>query len=212
MATYKELFINGKRDKARRFYEVGDPTKLISRRKYDTITGKIASRPSSGKHFKPTTSTHKGVSVPKPSKVTQIVPGGTPGGKLKEYKSRVKAYAGTHNMTFAQTRSSKTFQGLNTQTRKKGKDLEKREEKLRASLKDKGFTGQSNFDKLNRNAYIEIASKISDSDTLSPKEKEQLLNEMDKIREQRDELGELYRKIGIKDANDFTAFGDTPEV
>lgn len=157
MATYKELFINGKRDKARRFYEVGDPTKLISRRKHDTITGKIASRPSSGKHFKPTTS-----SVPKSPKVTQIVPGGTPGGKLKEYKSRVKAYSGTHNMTFAQTRSSKTFQGLNAQTRKKGKELEKREEKLRASLEDKGFTGQSNFDKLNRNAYVEIASKISD--------------------------------------------------
>src|SRR5882757_2780086 len=119
MANFKALFINGKRDKARRYVDATNPNNIISRRQHDNVTGKIATRPSSGKRF-------KAESIPSriASTVKRDLPITQTGGKRavqgkkiqkppSRYSSDIKTFATKHNMTPSEVRKDSQFKLLN---------------------------------------------------------------------------------------------------
>jgi hypothetical protein len=106
-------------------------------------------------------------------------------------------------------RKDNTFKDLNKTVNSGLKKLDKLETDLQTSLTKHGLgvlTGGLTDDKYNK-----LTDKIYNS-SLSAKEKETIFNKMHKIREHRMKLGDVFKQIGLKDANDFSALGDTPKV
>jgi hypothetical protein len=87
--------------------------------------------------------------------------------------------------------------------------LDRTEKKLSSDLSSIGvkwFKGE-----LTGERYMRLTQDIANS-SLPAKNKEKLYNQMNKIREQRMNLGDSFRIVGLKDANDFSALGETPKV
>jgi predicted GIY-YIG superfamily endonuclease len=183
MANYTPLFdANGKRDKARRFVNEKDSKDIISRRQHDNLTGAIASRPSSGKRFKPESIPSKVVSA-----VKREVPITQTGGKKavrgvkirkppSRYSADIQTFAKKHNMKAGDVRKDPQFKLLNKDFSRKAKQ---------------------------RDALInEIA--------LKNRKKEDATNLIEKKNELDEELGHLARELGRKKPEDFSPFGQTP--
>lgn len=111
---------NGKRDKARRYIDENNPlAQPVSRRKAETLLGKLANRPSSGKHFNPqkeleTTTTNK---KQVPSKLSSRTP--------SRYSRDIDNFAKKHNMRKQDVRRDPQFKMLNKEFSQKLKQRDK---------------------------------------------------------------------------------------
>lgn len=102
------LYVDGKRDSARRYVDESNPSNIISRRQFDNLSGKIAVRPSSGKRFIPqvdnlaTTTTNK-------QQVSTKLSSKPP----SRYATDIDNYARKHNMRKQDARRDPQFKLLN---------------------------------------------------------------------------------------------------
>lgn len=177
---YKALFINGKRDKARR-YESGNGS-IISRRQFEKASGLLANRPSSQPK-----SALKKIATSVVSKVTgREVPVTQTGGKKavrgvkisrppSRYSADITNFAAKHNMKKGGVRKDPQFKLLNKEFSAKAKQ---------------------------RNVLInEMALKQRKKEDAS-----KLIEQKNKVDE---DLGLLARELGRKKPTDFTPFGQT---
>lgn len=166
-SDFTPLFINGKRDKARRYVSKSDDTVKVSRRQYEKASGLLANRPSSQPKSK---------QVPTPTPRGKAVKGVKIEKAPSRYSADISNYAKKYGLSKQQARSDFTFKLLNRQFSQKLKQ--------RDTLINEIALGQRKKQ--------DVSSLIAQKNNLE------------------NELGNIARDLGRKDASDFTPFGQTP--